>query len=169
MPAWRSSLLTPQVQHATSTWVGFQTVPHLFILRADYSSDPHAVPVQLQTTGMLGAGLSEPASSWAQAGRRHAGRPAEAVPVHQAWGRRFAAMGGNPSKVAASVFCTATLNRFNTPPVPALGEPRLRSATGNGKRSRRRKAMSADNAHLFFVFAANSPALEIRRKSASKE
>ena len=113
--------------------------------------------------------LSEPASSWAQAGRRHAGRPAEAVPVHQAWGRRFAAMGGNPSKVAASVFCTATLNRFNTPPVPALGEPRLRSATGNGKRSRRRKAMSADNAHLFFVFATNSPALEIRRKSASKE
>ena len=35
--------------------------------------------------------LSGPAGSWAQAGTRRAGRPADAAPARQAWGRGLAA------------------------------------------------------------------------------
>ena len=62
-----------------------------FFSQADFSSDPRAVPVQLQTTGLLGAAAAQ------RAGKK--------------LGTGGHAMGGDPSKVTANVFCTAPLNR----------------------------------------------------------
>ena len=81
----------------------------LFSPVAVFSSDPHSVPVQLRTTGLLGAAASQRAGTQLGKGG-HASCRAFCTGGASAPGMG-AAMGGDPSKVAASVFCTATLDR----------------------------------------------------------
>ena len=65
---------------------GDQTHKYFFCYPTAFSGDQRAVPVHLRATALQGGlqRLSEPAGSWARAGTRRAGRPAEAAPARQA-------------------------------------------------------------------------------------
>ena len=77
--------------------------------------------------------LSEPAGSWAQAGKHRAKRFALVVPARQ---RHGAVMGGDPSKVAPSVFRTAAVSRpHHRLHQPWVAAPRSGAVT---RRARRR-------------------------------
>ena len=68
-------------------WKYFSFSPQAFRAihaRSQCTCELHGVATWLQR-------LSGPAGSWAQAGTRRAGRPADAVPARQAWGHGLAA------------------------------------------------------------------------------